>query len=311
MKKRKFSPIVLIASGFALVAVARAQNVAPAPPAPKAPKAPAAAPVPPLPPAAVGLPPLPPIPPLTMSGNPKSLTLSVKGPILLRANLGTTDVEIVPGSANEVKVELGDCERDDISLVDHGDRVDLSVPFQAGGDLRVILPPSSSVELSSVSGDLNVHDLGGKVRVRATTGDVRVRGASSVEATLVSGDVNVEACRGEVRLRTVSGDARVVQEGGPATQLEFGSTSGDLAWRGACGAGCRIEARTTSGDLHLTPAAGSSFELAFLTHSGDFDDTWKLTPVASSKRGGTRGKLGKGEGTVECQTFSGDLALLH
>ena len=85
----------------------------------------------------------------------------------------------------------------------------------------------------------------------------------------VSGDVVVENALGEVRLRTVSGDAQVSQNGAGASKLEYGTTSGDLDWAGACRAGCRIEARSMSGDVKLRLTPDSSFDVRYVSHSGD------------------------------------------
>jgi DUF4097 and DUF4098 domain-containing protein YvlB len=113
-------------------------------------------------------------------------------------------------------------------------------------------------------------------------------------------------------VRTVSGDAQVTQNSNGA-HLEYGTTSGDLDWTGACKNGCRIEARSTSGDVKLRMASDSNFDLRYVTHSGDVADDLKMQTLEQSEshRGGgsLHARMGKGEGLVEVQTFSGDLHL--
>jgi DUF4097 and DUF4098 domain-containing protein YvlB len=173
----------------------------------------------------------------------------------------------------------------------------------------VELPPGSHVEIDGISGDLSVAGLGGNVRLRATSGDVKIDRASSVDVKTVNGDVMVRDATGEVRVRTVSGDAKVRMAGSGA-HLEFDTTSGDLEWGGSCGAGCRIDARSCSGDLVLALDPASSFDFHFLSHSGDLDDELHVVPPSGREGVRTaRGRFGRGEGVIHAETFSGDLRL--
>ncbi len=275
-------------------------------------------------PAPIGAPlaPLPPLPPFRSNsdGDSRQSTaeLLVKGPVTVHINVISTDVVIVGGSGNRVKAHMSDGEAG-VRLTAHGDRIDVTLDAGRGkgswvavdGDLRVELPAGSAVEVSSVSGDIHVSNIG-KLRARLASGDLTLKGASGVEAQLVSGDVVLDDIHGEVRLRTVSGDAHINQSSGPSSQLEFGTTSGDLTWSGGCGSGCRIEARTMSGDVKLQPAASSSYEIAFASHAGDFNNAAKAQLLTDNKRdhgSDVRARQGKGEGLIECQTFSGDLTL--
>lgn len=271
---------------------------------------------------AAPLPPLPPLPPLANGQAASSTaTLEVKGTVTLRADVQSADLEVVGGGGRQIRAKLVDASGA-LELQQSGDRVDVrlrsggrwpQVPAGFDGKLRIEVPRGTHVELTSASGDIAVRDTGGDVRVRTASGEVHLLKVANVEVMAVSGDVVVEETSGEVRLRTVSGDARVSHVGGSAAKLEYGTTSGDLDWSGACGAGCRIEARSTSGDLELRLSRDSNFDLRYVTHSGDLADELKLQTIDKSEarhRGGAwHGRLGKGEGVVEAQTFSGDLHL--
>ncbi len=272
-------------------------------------------------PAAPPMPPLPPLPPMEHhSGSSTVATVNVKGAITLRADTISSDIEVVHGNDKQVKAELIDATGSGIQLVQSGDRVEVvfasthsswpHIPAGIDGKLRVEVPWGSCVELTSASGDLQVRDIGGNVRLRTASGDAKVRRAANVEAQLVSGDITIENVTGEVRLRTVSGNA-VVTQNGASNKLEFGTTSGDLEWTGACNGNCRIEARTTSGDVKLQMPQSSSFDLRYLTHSGDLSDELKMTTLENSPSrsgaGSVHARYGKSEGIIEVQTFSGDL----
>ncbi len=277
-----------------------------------------APPVPPPPHAP--LPPLPPLPPMSTGSSSSSVaTLDVKGTVTLRTDVLSSDIEVVGGGGRQIKAQLIDSSGG-VRLSQAGDRVELSLSSKGGwphvpagidGKLRIEVPQGTNVELTSASGDIAVRDTGGNVRLRTASGEVHLRKVAGVEVMAVSGDVVVDNASGEVRLRTVSGDAQVTQNGGGNTRLEYGTTSGDLDWTGACRAGCRIEARSMSGDLKLRMVPDASFDLRYVTHSGDVTDDLKMQTLehGESRHGGgsLHARYGKGEGLVEAQTFSGDL----
>ncbi|MGZ3441931.1 MAG: DUF4097 family beta strand repeat-containing protein, partial [Polyangia bacterium] len=203
--------------------------------------------------------------------------------VTLRADVLSSDIEVVGGAGNKVKAQLIDSSGA-IRLAQSGDRVEVVLSTKSGwphvpagidGKLRIEVPTGSHVELTSASGDIQVRDTGGNVR-----------------------------------LRTVSGDAQVWQSSNGA-RFEYGTTSGDLDWSGSCRSGCRIEARSTSGDVKLRMMPDASFDLRYVTHSGDASDDLKMQTLEQSenRRGGgsLHARYGKGEGLVEVQTFSGDL----
>ena len=268
--------------------------------------------------AAAPLPPLPPLPPMSNGAIGSSVaTMDVKGPITLRADVLSADIEIVGGGGKQVKAQLIDSSGA-IRFAQSGDRVEVQLQSKSGwphvpagidGRLRIEVPMGSHVELTSASGDIAVRDTGGNVRLRTASGEVKLRKVAGVEVMAVSGDVDIDGASGEVRLRTVSGDARVVQGG--AGKIEYGTTSGDLDWTGSCKTGCRIEARSTSGDVKLHFGGDSSFDLRYMSHSGDASDDLKMQTLEQNenKHGGAmlHARYGKSEGLVEVQTFSGDM----
>ena len=304
-----------------LAGAAYADNDVPPPP-PPAEAVPPAPPAHPAHPAHPALPPLPPLPPMSAGSSTSSTaTIDVKGPVTLRADVLSADVEVVNvGSHGQIKAQLIDSSGG-LQLQRNGDRVEVALSSKGGwphvpagidGKLRLEVPWGTNVELTSASGDIVVHDTGGSVRLRTASGEVKLRKVGNVEVMAVSGDVVVENAMGEVRLRTVSGDAQVSQNGNGAAKLEYGTTSGDLDWTGTCRAGCRIEARSMSGDVKLRMASDASFDVRYVSHSGDFADDLKMQMLEQAESqhgsgGSLHARYGKGEGIVEVQTFSGDL----
>jgi hypothetical protein len=249
-------------------------------------------------------------------GKDGSASLSVKGPVTFRLRVQAGEADVVGTNKSQVAVTVSGTTRDELQLLQYGDRVEAEFSGRGQlphGRIRVELPKGSSVEFSSTSGDVSVQDIGGDVRVRTMSGDVKITGARTANVNSISSDVNVNVTGPKLRLHVVSGNV-VAATSDPGVHLDFESASGGLDWTGVCAKGCRLRAQTVSGDIKLQPdAAKSSFELSYASHSGDLRDELKLDVKRSRtrKHGNMSGWLdavyGKGEGVIECDAFSGDL----
>ena len=255
-------------------------------------------------------------------GNGGPAVLPVKGPIRLRLSARSGELEVVGTDQPKVTATLtSGGSRTEVSLVLRGDRVEVELSGRSQlhrGHLKIEVPRKSAVEASAMSADLSVENTGGEVRLRTLSGEVHASGVAAADVQSVSGDVIVEGASGPVRVHTVSGEAKVSSTEAAPT-LDYESTSGTLSWSGACGKGCHLTAETMSGDVRLALDPKSSFEISFSSHSGDLRDEAGLDIVNKRKPrrkhggsgGWTEGSVGKGEGLIECDTFSGDLALVR
>jgi hypothetical protein len=173
-------------------------------------------------------------------------------------------------------------------------------------DFVVRAPGASRLVLKGVSTDVTASGIAGDHEIDTVSGDVQVTGSRELRLNTVSGDAKVEGAAA-LKLNTVSGDLKASNVRG---ETRCNSVSGDIEWRGACAAGCRIEAETTSGDLRLALGSQSSFELEFESRSGDYEDGIGTT-VSNRDKHPTRirAKAGRGEGRIDFQSVSGDLAL--
>lgn len=202
-------------------------------------------------------------------------------------------------------------------------------------DYTVEVPVGVTLELQSVSGDIEVRGVGGDTRVQAVSGDLRFVNAVGVAvAKTVSGDIEIEgsSASGDATLGTVSGDVRVRRLASPrldidsvsgdldlddveADRVEVGTVSGDVRFRGRLTRDGRYDFHSHSGTLRLV-LGGAGFDLDAQTFSGELDN--RLTLAASSdtplrgrrRRNRTlRGTVGEGGALVEVRTFSGDVRL--
>jgi len=89
------------------------------------------------------------------SGVSTVATINVKGPITLRADVLSSEIEVVPGAAKTVKATLLECSSTGLKLVERGDRIEVAfetrgnggwprIPGGVEGKLRVELPPAAT-----------------------------------------------------------------------------------------------------------------------------------------------------------------------
>lgn len=131
--------------------------------------------------------------------------------------------------------------------------------------LRVVLPPTCRLEVTSSSGDVRVD--GGETLV------------TPVRITTSSGDVSVRGGVRSLEVRTVSGDIKTT--GKDLDQLRLRSTSGDVTVRAPLRT---MLADTTSGDLRLEDLIG---DLSAHTTTGDIRAEWENLPAGGSIRADT------------------------
>jgi DUF4097 and DUF4098 domain-containing protein YvlB len=233
--------------------------------------------------------------------------------VTVRIETTSGDVEVVRHGEQKVVVEAEDGEDSTVRIQPRDGNV-LEVQLDGAtmaGLVRVRVPAGSGVDIQTQSGDIQVREVGGAANLRSLSGDISVTGARGADVRTVSGDTRVDGT-GAMRIKTVSGDMEV-RLSGTATTVELESTSGDVRWSGVCGAGCRMSAATVSGDLNLALDGKSSFRFTFQSYSGELQDGLGLQVTRSAdRRRGTdfQGRYGKGDGSVDCRTFSGDGRLI-
>jgi DUF4097 and DUF4098 domain-containing protein YvlB len=222
------------------------------------------------------------------------------------------EVRVTGWNRNEVYVtgELGrGAQRLDVTT--EGDRVVVRVVYprgrhtgSSGTELHVRYPARRSLEVHTVSADVQVESPAGRVASHTVSGNVQVQGSplevevntrsgeieldgntNRLNANSISGNVNVDgSVRGEAHVNTVSGDIRL---GGAVGTLSVHSVSGNIE---ANSVATSAEAQTVSGDIAITARA--------------------LTGEYNTVSGGIRlvGRPASGR-TLEVSSHSGEVAL--
>ncbi len=238
---------------------------------------------------------------------------AVSGLTTVSVEAGSGDVEVVAGKAGEVLLIATETEAHAVRLVDKGKgrlQAEFDGSVHAGsGQLRLVLPAGSGVDIKTISGDVTVSELHGDVVVKTTSGDTHIRGAAKVTLTTISGEGLVERASGAVTMETTSGD--LLLRGDVAAPVKFTSTSGDLQIQGACKAGCQVTAATTSGDVAVQ-AKKASLSARLRSRSGEISGADGLA-IEMRRRPRDKSEwvvhVGRSEGRVELDSESGGISL--
>jgi len=146
--------------------------------------------------------------------------------------------------------------------------------------------------VTSVSGDVEVSGVTGKIAAKSVSGDVVVRKATgSVEAKSTSGDVRVSEINGSVNAASVSGDVEVLISN--------------------LGSGQDMDFTSISGDVHVRLPAGLDAEVKMTTMSGSLRTDFPLTTEKDRFSPGRRasGRIGAGTHRLKLSSISGDVSL--
>jgi hypothetical protein len=197
-------------------------------------------------------------------------------------------------------------------------------------ELRVSAPAGVTLKVEAVSAEVDVTGIrGAQLSVENVSGDVTVDSqARDVEINTVSGsqhltlhanDLSAESVSGDVEIRgelggridleAVSGNLRV-DSSSAAKSLTAGVVSGDVELRIGLQPGGRLRAESLSGDLDVVLPTSTSASLSASSFTGTIKsfagevETEEHGPGSSLDT-----KLGSGDGSIELETFSGDLTV--
>jgi len=203
---------------------------------------------------------------------------NVSGDVIVSAYDGDAIIVIATKKGRDRdQVEIED--RSGTSNIDIGVRYPRNCNCDANVRFEVQVPRAVNYDfdrISSVSGDVRVTGVTGRLHASAVSGDVHVNDVSgSVSASSVSGDVNVDINRldgsDDMKFSTVSGDVSVNLPSSLAADVDMSSFSGSIK------TDFPVEVRTER----------------------------------YGSRNWARGKLGEGSRRLKMSSVSGDLSLRH
>lgn len=270
-----------------------------------------------------------------LSGNGRLTVSNVKGSITVTAwarsevrvegsvGEGTDGLEITGGPDNlVVKVKYPENGGGWFGGWGRGDAGD--------SELRVSAPAGVTLKVEAVSAEVDVTGINGdELEVESVSGDVTVDSqARAVEVTTVSGSQHLKLYSNDVSAESVSGDVEITGELGGKVDLEAvsgtlsvdsssaakslsaGVVSGDVRLRTGLQPGGRLRAESLSGDLEVTLPAATSASLSASSFTGTIKSFAGTVETEEHGPGSNLdAKLGGGDGSIELETFSGDLTV--
>lgn len=258
---------------------------------------------------------------------------------------GTVNVSNVAGS-----VEISGWSRDQVDvaadlgrgveelIVDRdGDQVTIRVKVprrnsrNISTDLVIRVPENSSLEVGTVSADIEIANVFGEQRLHVVSGDIETEAyGSDVQAESVSGDIELDGDRqmmrtqlnsvsgdidtsqlaGEVEATTVSGDLVIAD--GTFERVQANTVNGDIAFRGELDSGGRMEVETINGSVDIDFSGDVSARFDIETFNGGIRNCFGPDPRRPNRHGpGRELKFTEGGGTgrVTIRTLNGSLTL--
>jgi len=227
-------------------------------------------------------------------------TFTVAGPVQLEVSTGSGDVEIAPGTGNEVRIQgeihahgwsSEDARRKLQDIVANPPVSQENNLIRVGGgprlnnlsiDYRIEVPTATELHcgtgsgnvtvrgiqgpatFTSGSGDVKASEIGDDLQATTGSGDIVFSGIKGqVQVTTGSGDISVRSARGAVRLHTGSGKLEIA-EPNDAVVAETGS--GDVI---VDGAHADLRVRTGSGGVRIDGNPGATNYWDLRASSGD------------------------------------------
>ena len=249
-------------------------------------------------------------------------------------------VEVIGWSRDSVEVtgELGK-NVEELIFEREGDRVTVKVKVpkknsrNISTDLVIRVPEQSSVDVGTVSADIDVEAVLGEQRLNTVSGDVEseidaadcsfqsVSGDVEVEgdrkdvdvrANSVSGDVTLFRVAGEVKAETVTGDAFIDEGSFDRASLE--TVNGDVLFHSELREGGRLAVESVNGDIDVELVGNIAAEYDLSSFNGDIDNCFGPPAKRTSKYApGWAAKFTEGDGSarVTISTLNGDMTVCN
>jgi len=218
-----------------------------------------------------------------------------------------------------------------------GDRilVKVKVPRKSGrdidSDLHISVPQNSSLDVGTVSADIDVTDttgeqslhtvsgdvtteyFGAEIQAESVSGDVEVSGDGSdgeVYATSVSGNVALFRVGGEVKAEAVTGDVTVDEGSFSRARLE--TVNGEITFHAQLREGGRLDIDSVNGNVDVEFDSEVSGRFDIETFNGNIRNCFGPKAERTSKYApGLELSFteGNGDGRTQISTLNGDVSL--
>jgi DUF4097 and DUF4098 domain-containing protein YvlB len=266
----------------------------------------------------------------------RRIDAAARGHVTISNTSGSVTVSGWSRKEVEVTGELGR-NVEELIVAEKGDGVlvKVKVPRRHGSgissDLHIQVPEGSSIDvgtvsadievsgvlgdqkLESVSGDIETDTVDADISVEVVSGDIDIRGQgkdADTYAGSVSGDVSITGASGVVEAGSVSGNVTV--EDGAFNRADLGTVNGEVLFSAELRDGGKLEAEAVNGEIELQFKGDISGRFEIETLNGDIDNCFGPEPKRTSRY--TPGlelafQEGDGDARVAASTVNGDIEI--
>jgi len=227
----------------------------------------------------------------------ESIDAAADGTVSISNIAGSVDVWGWSRNQVEITGELGD-DVEELIFERHGNEIEIKVKtgrrnsHDIDSDLTIRVPQASSLEINTVSADIDVVDVTGEQSLESVSGDIETQAhASDMDVNSVSGDLEVEGDNQPMRSRL---------------------STGDIVFHAELLDGGRLDIETVNGEVDIEFAGEISARFDIETFNGDIRNCFGPDAVRVSEYApGYELKFteGDGAGRVTVETLNGDLRL--
>ncbi len=266
----------------------------------------------------------------------ETLDADAEGHVEIFNTAGSVTVEGWSRKSVEVTGTLGN-EVEDFIFERDGDEITVKVKAKHGrsghkgfvSHLVIRVPKSSSLEVATISADIDVTSVEGEMEAHAISGDVELEAFNAeievesvsgdidvqgdgkdatTELVSVSGDITAEQLAGEIQLESVSGD--VVLAGGAFEESGIETVNGDIVFQATLRKGGDMHIETVNGTVDVDFIGDVSAEFEIETFNGRIRNCFGPKPERVSKYAPgyeLHFTEGNGDGSVSVETLNGNL----
>jgi DUF4097 and DUF4098 domain-containing protein YvlB len=226
---------------------------------------------------------------------------------------------------------------EELILERDGDKilVKVKVPRNGGrgidSDLHINVPQNSSLNVGTVSADIDVTDVngeqslhtvsgdvttehaGGDMKAESVSGDVEISGDGAdgdIYASTVSGDVTLFRVGGEVKAEAVSGD--VIVNEGSFSRARLETVTGEIAFHAELQDGGKLDIDSVNGDVDIEFSGDVSGRFNIETFNGNIRNCFGPKAERTSKYAPGLEldfEEGNGDGRTKISTLNGDISI--
>jgi DUF4097 and DUF4098 domain-containing protein YvlB len=165
-----------------------------------------------------------------------------------------------------------------------------------GADLLIRVPRGCTLEVETVSADIDVSEVGGDAELESVSGRINYVGGADV-----------------LELNTVSGAIEAITDR-PVQDGDFESVSGRITLESDLASGGRFNLETVSGNIELRLPASVSADFDIESFSGSIRNDFGMEPSRPSRylpSEELKFSLGGGDARVTAKTISGTIRLVE